>query len=164
MKIFNIDTLTITGQGTLTITEGEDNTPIPVYEDVYISHNIAKVIEFLETPVKSVKGLPGEIKRIIMLIHLHKKENFKSCLVDLIYPKNFDKNSFTTIYKGNISFKVMLSVSKNRAIIKEVRVYHNAVQFHESEEYLQEMMTSLNNFKIVVEEFNNSIEAVFNHY
>jgi hypothetical protein len=43
------------------------------------------------------------MKRIIMLMHLSRDTD---CNVDMIYSKDFKKNSYTNIYERNITFKI----------------------------------------------------------
>jgi hypothetical protein len=68
----NIDTLVIdgyTGTGDIQLTEGDDNTPIAMFDDLHTTKTLG-FLKLLSKTNKRPKGLNGEMKRIIMLMHL----------------------------------------------------------------------------------------------
>jgi hypothetical protein len=57
----NIDTLVIdgyTGTGDIQLTEGDDNTPIAMFDDLH--KNIRLLGNYLARPIRDPKGLNGE--------------------------------------------------------------------------------------------------------
>jgi hypothetical protein len=64
-----------------------------MFDDLHTTKNI-RLLDYLATN-KRPKGLNGEMKRIIMLMHLSRDTD---CNVDMIYSKDF-KNSYTNIRK-----------------------------------------------------------------
>jgi hypothetical protein len=76
-----------------------------MFDDLHTTKNIRLLGNYLARPIRDPKGLNGEMKRIIMLMHLSRDTD---CNVDMIYSKDFKKNSYTNIYERNITFKILL--------------------------------------------------------
>jgi hypothetical protein len=51
-----------------------------------------------------------------MLMHLSRDTD---CNVDMIYSKDFKKNSYTNIYERNITFKILLGTKNNQMKLKK---------------------------------------------
>jgi hypothetical protein len=57
--------------------------PIAMFDDLHTTKNI-RLLGYLARPIRDPKGLNGEMKRIIMLMHLSRDTD---CNVDMIYSK-----------------------------------------------------------------------------
>jgi len=165
MKIFNIDTLSVSGQGTLCVVEGPDNTPIPVYKDLPIQANVKILIDHLElTPVKSSATLSGEIKRIIMVFHLMKTAEFSHQLSDLVFQKDFSKGAYMMLYDRAISCKVLLGVSNNTISLKTVTLHTSIYKEHEINGAIANYKDTVKNLRDRMHQVNNTIDNVFRNY
>jgi hypothetical protein len=71
--------------------------------DDYTTKNIRLLGNYLARPIRDPKGLNGEMKRIIMLMHLSRDTD---CNVDMIYSKDFKKFVHKHM-KRNITFKIL---------------------------------------------------------
>jgi hypothetical protein len=74
--------LTATGTGDIQLED--DNTPIAMFDDLHTTKNIRLLGNYLARPIRDPKGLNGEMKRIIMLMHLSRDTD---CNVDMIYTR-----------------------------------------------------------------------------
>jgi hypothetical protein len=160
----NIDTLVIegyTGTGDIEFTEGDGNTPIDLFKNLYVTKNTRTLADFLILPVKNPKGLPGEIKRILMLLHLSRETQ---CSTDVVYHKDFKKNSYTNMYQRNMSFKVLLGTKNNEARLKKVIVSNNTIDSFEITEYLERQIKEVVIIKAQITTVNNTLEKIFNKY
>jgi hypothetical protein len=57
-----------------------------MFDDLHTTKNIR--LEITARPIRDPKGLNGEMKRIIMLMHLSRDTD---CNVDMIYSKDFKR-------------------------------------------------------------------------
>jgi hypothetical protein len=163
----NIDTLIVTGltnytgTGDIVLTEGVEDTPISVLSTSYTTKNVRLLADFLSLAVKTPKGLNGEIKRILMALHLAR---LTGCTTDVVYPKDFKKNTYTSIYERNITFKVLLSSKKNEFLVKKVIVSNNTLEEYAVLDYLKDQSDALELLNAQTKELTESIETVFNRY
>jgi hypothetical protein len=163
----NIDTLIVTGltnykgSGDIVLTEGVEDTPISVLSTSYTTKNVRLLANFLARAVKSPKGLSGEMKRILMSLHLAR---LTRCTTDVVFPKDFRKNAYTSIYERNISFKVLLSSKKNEFVVKKVIVSNNTLDAYAVLDYLKDQSDALKLVNAQTKELTESIETVFNKY
>jgi hypothetical protein len=70
-----------------------------MFDDLHTTKNIRLLGNYLARPIRDPKGLNGEMKRIIMLMHLSRDTD---CNVDMIYSKDF-KRIRTQTYTKEIS-------------------------------------------------------------
>ena len=164
MKIFNIDTLSVSGQGTLCVVEGPDTTPVPVYIGLPMQANVKILVDHLELTVRTSATLTGEIKRIIMLIHLMKRAENSNQLVDLVFQKDFSKNAYMMLYDRGISCKVLLGVSNNTVSLKTATVHTLIFKEHEIDKGIATYKAQIENLRIDMHRVNMTINNVFNNY
>jgi hypothetical protein len=164
MKIFNIDTLSVSGQGTLCVVEGPDNTPIPIYKNLPMQANVKILIEHLELTLRNRKTFTGDIKRIIMLFHLLKRFENRYQLTDLVFNKSFLKSSYVMFYERGISCKVLLGLSNNTLSLKTVTIHTIIFKDTEISEGIAKYDRTVEDLRKRISEANAAIDNVFNNY
>jgi hypothetical protein len=77
--------------------------------------------------IRDPKGFTGEIKRILMLLHLARETG---CSTDVVYHKDF-KRIHTQIHTGIDTFKLLLGTKHNQIEIKKdnrTKQYHRQLR------------------------------------
>lgn len=161
-QLLNIDTLVITGYtGTeeIQLSEGDNNTPIEIFKGIYTTQNIKLLANCLT--LRDPKGFTGEIKRILMLLHIARETG---CSTDVVYHKDFNKNSYASVYGYRTTFKLLLGTKHNQIEIKKITVPNNTVDSYEIKDYLLKQLEDFEELEVKVKNINSKIEDLFNKY
>lgn len=99
-----------------------------------------------------------------MLIHLLKRQKSTNTLFDLLFTRDFKKNAYTTFYSKTVSFKILLSASKNMFVVKEVRIDKTTKMLHECDVYIKDLAEVTKSMESMICTSNEELKAAINNY
>lgn len=164
MKTLNIDTLKVEGKedapNQLVLTSGADNQPIGAISDYsYTYHNLKILHDALMGPRLK---LTSELKRIIMVLHLDNGPSIRTD--DIMFYRDFSKNSYVKFYNTQFSCTMLLGVKNDRIALRNITLTGVNIQDYAVDEYFRAKMEQVQETRALINKVNQCIDDVFKQY